>query len=356
MFLFCDGFDGHAATADLTKKWGSVSSTSTLTFNSTAGRYGGGAAVFTAFSALYTPIIRTSFDAGGVARLSVGFSFKMSATPAAEVDLLTLTDTNNAIVSASTSKLRITTSGFLRFYGWSNGSPSATGALNVCDNAWHWIEADFYLADSGGFCVVIVDGTTTTINFAGDTISTGSPNLIDRITFTGAPSRTVTIDDVVIYDDIAGALAGDLQSSVNFPLGPCRIPLLKPNGAGSSTDFTASAGSNYQCVDDAAPNNDTDYVASSTAGHDDLYAAENTSLSPATIYGVSVTTVAKYAGTGGLDLAAKTKSSAATETGVAHVLRPAYRPQQTFFPEDPNTSAAWGTAGIDAAEFGFELV
>lgn len=357
MFLFCDGFDGHAATADLARKWAHYGG-SGVAFNSTAGRYGGGAAVFTTASGLLgTPPLRASFDAAGTARFSLGFSMKVSATPASAAQFLAVHDYRMGTSTTDCASFRLTTSGYISFYRWNDSSATATGALNVCDNAWHWIEIDLYLNNVGGFCVVTVDGTTTTINYSGDTISGSSdPNFLDRVSFLGISSQTMTLDDVVCYDDITGALTGDLRSSTNYPLGPCRIPLLKPNGAGSSTDLTPSTGSNYQCVDEASPNFDTDYVSSSTAGHDDLYTLENTSISPTTIYGVVTTTWARYTETGALDIAAKAKSSAATVVGPTHTVRPAYFGHQTMFPRDPNTSAAWGTAGIDAAEFGFELV
>ncbi len=41
---------------------------------------------------------------------------------------------------------------------------------------------------------------------------------------------------------------------------------LRPNADGTTNDWTASAGSNYECVDEETANDDTDYIYSSTTG------------------------------------------------------------------------------------------
>ena len=64
---------------------------------------------------------------------------------------------------------------------------------------------------------------------------------------------------------------------------------LRPNGAGDATGLTASAGSNYQCVDEVTANGDTDYVYGTTAGPVvDYYALDDTALTTETVDSVDV--------------------------------------------------------------------
>lgn len=65
--------------------------------------------------------------------------------------------------------------------------------------------------------------------------------------------------------------------------------ILRPNGAGDATGLTASAGSNYQCVDEASANGDTDYVFGTAVGPVvDYYALDDTALTTETVDSVDV--------------------------------------------------------------------
>lgn len=356
MHLFSDSFDGYAALADLTTRWSSKGA-SGIAYNASGGRFGGGCVEFTSANAvLASRTFRTSYDAATTARISLAFSVKISAAPSSNATFLRLRNYLNSVTTSDVGAVWLNTTGCLSLGEWSTGSlPSPVGGINVCDNQWHWIELDLYYADSGGFLILRVDGTTD-VNKTGDTRSGASdPNLLDRLQFPGISSITISLDDLVVYDNIAGTTAGDLRSSVNFPLGDQRMSLIKPDGAGSSADASPSAGANWQCVDETVLNSDTDYVQSATVGHDDLYTFGAMPVSPTTVLGVAVSNFAKYTNTGGPDVKGKAKSSASTATGAAKVLTSAYVQSQEFFAQDPNTAAAWSEAGVNAAEFGFEL-
>lgn len=356
MHLFSDSMDGYAALADITTRWATKGS-SGVSYNASGGRFGGGCIdlVATTSANIASGPIRTSFDAAGTARMSLGFSLKVSAPPSSAFSFLVLYDYRGGTAFTDSQAFRINANGTLGAYLYNSSTTQYSGVTNVCDGQWRWVEIDTFMTNGTGHIIIRVDGVIQ-VNYSGDTISGSSdPNLLDRLIFSGTNTITVSIDDLVVYDDIAGTTASDLRSSVNFPLGDKRMSLIKPDGAGSSTDFSASAGSNYQCVDETVSNSDTDYVQSTTVGHDDLYTFAALPVSPTSITGVAMTMVAKYTGTGGPDVKGKVKSSAATATDAARTLGPTYSPHRAFFARDPNTSAAWTESGVNAAEFGVEL-
>jgi hypothetical protein len=226
----------------------------------------------------------------------------------------------------------------------------------VCDNQWHWIEVYHKSADTGGRIKLYIDGLVE-FDFTGDTVygsvgTYGNCNLQTRIALSGSTGSTILIDDLIVWDNVAGS-TGDLLVS-NFPLGQCKIETLRPSASGNSAQFTASSGSNYACVNETSPNGDTNYVSTSTTGLKDSYAFTDLSATPTTIYGVMVNTYAKNNGTGTINIAGLARSSGVESTATAVATGAAYKTFQYNFPQDPNTSAAWTGAGVNAAEFGFK--
>lgn len=136
-----------------------------------------------------------------------------------------------------------------------------------------------------------------------------------------------------------------------------------PSGVGAQAQWTASAGTNVSCVDEGlgATNGDTDYVASSTAGNIDTYAFTNYSyVDPnVPIGGISVQLSARRTITGGTTPVMR----AVCRIGGVNYFQAfgvitndtSYHPLTATFSLDPSTSLQWTWAGIDAAEFGFEL-
>jgi len=55
-------------------------------------------------------------------------------------------------------------------------------------------------------------------------------------------------------------------------IGTTTVSILRPNGAGDTTGNNASAGSNYECVDEGSQNGDTDYVYLKASPWFDVYA------------------------------------------------------------------------------------
>lgn len=142
-------------------------------------------------------------------------------------------------------------------------------SLAVTTGQWHLIELYVIVGPSNDNYNVIVDGVDL------GSSSSAAGYSYDRITWGffghgGSPTVDVLFDDIAVNNT-----AGSYQ---NGAPGKGKIVHLRPNAAGDSSSWTPSAGSNYQCVDEVIPNDDTDYVSSSTTNQEDYYNVEASGL------------------------------------------------------------------------------
>ena len=243
--------------------------------------------------------------------------------------------------------------------GNNGGSYQGVVDINVCDGLWHHIEAAFKVDASTGISRLVVDGVESLQSItSGDTVGVVpmSDKRLDRVIFSSSSAQDVVyyFDDVIAYDDISSGIAGDLTYTSNFPLGEVRIETIQPNGVGTNSDWTPTSGDNYTNVDEDVADDDTTIVATGTATDLDTYAFSNLSGTPSSIYGVMIGSVGKASPGATTGIKHYTLSSAATDESAEITLIGAYQFNQTFVGQDPNTTAAWTEAGVNAAEFGIE--
>jgi hypothetical protein len=158
------------------------------------------------------------------------------------------------------------------------------------------------------------------------------------------------------HDDIwLNDTTGTLNNS--WP-GDVRIITQFPSGAGTSTQFTPSTGSNWQCVDEAPLNGDTDYVSSSTVGHKDLYTVAALGVTPTSIKCVSPFALVKKADAGAREVGVRHLSGATEQTVASHsgLTSSTYQYVGGALETDPNTSAAWTLANVNAQQVGPVIV
>lgn len=212
--------------------------------------------------------------------------------------------------------------------------------------SWSYIEVWATIADSGGRCVVKIDGATV-IDFTGDTKNAGTASTLDSMQFGGAGSGVLRYYDDVYICDATGT------APHNTFLGPCRVYALSPTGAGTDTQMTPSAGANWQCVDEQ-PASAADYVTGST-GQRDTYATADLPSSAGTIFAVQASVVAAKTDAGALTLKTAMRSGGTVYTGTAGALSVSDTIIRTIRTTDPATSATWTKSGIDALEAGAEV-
>ena len=143
------------------------------------------------------------------------------------------------------------------YRGNSNGTYLATGTTYISSWKTYLIEIRYKPLDSGGVFTIKVDGVTD-INYSGDTTS-GLENIL-KVRLGDDPGGVYFsgyFDDFIVDD-------------ANW-IGNTKLGIITPNGTGTTNNWTASAGTAYQCIDELAPS-DTDYVYSNTVDQISTYA------------------------------------------------------------------------------------
>jgi hypothetical protein len=149
-------------------------------------------------------------------------------------------------------------------------------------------------------------------------------------------------------------LANSSGSGVTDVVGDVYVERLLPDGAGDSTQFTPSAGSNFQNVDDATPDDDTTYNASSTAGHKDLFTVGDLTQPVDTVYGVQVCNYAKKDNPG-VALNTVVKSGASESTDAVGATLDNYQFNTSIFETNPDGGGAWTESSVNSMQIGYEI-
>lgn len=328
--LLMDGFDG----GDMAVKWfGGANITSSTTTRFSSGR----SANVTAGGST----MRRSFTAAS--QVFVGFATMTTYLDTGYKPYIDLMGD-----TAGTTHLRISyNQNTIIVYRGAGSTQIATYTMAMNTSVWYYIEVSATIADSGGTCVVKVNGSTV-INFTGDTKNGGTNSTIDTIFF-GFNSATGTsyFDDVYVCDATGSA-------PYNTFLGEVRMYVLTPSGAGSSTQFTPSSGANYTTVDEI-PYSTTDYVSSGTSGQRDTYAMSDLPASASSVLAVQNNIIAKKTDAPAISLKPAVKSGGSVYYGTTTTLTGNDSAIMDLRTTDPATSTAWTISGVNSFEAGFEV-
>ena len=254
--LFMDGFDLYANIADVVKG-GWWYENANQTFSTTNGRHGGGCLQNTVANASWgAPAVIAT---GGTLILAFSFYLTNRASGGATDTVLSGRDRTGAQMF----RLEMNTSGDLKAYNQPNSQVGSTASAALSDNAWHWIEVKVGLGTGAADGSIEVKINDVTVIGPVASIDTNTGNSLAYILFNGSAGDT-RYDDVFIMDGTG--------TGMNDFLGDMRIDTMIPNSDGTTTNWTASAGSDYQCVDDTpnAANDDTDYVYATAANTTEL--------------------------------------------------------------------------------------
>jgi len=212
------------------------------------------------------------------------------------------------------------------------------------DGAWHYIELKVVIDAVAGSWELRVDGIESA---SGSGVDTGTPASLIEF---AADTTGQFIDDIYICD-------GDGTVNNDF-IGPVFIEGLLPTSDGNSSDWTPSSGTdNYALVDENPSDLDgTDSVSTTTQNAKDTYGYDNLTSSPDQIRGVQVNTDVRKLTVANQDLAhvARSGTTEAEATPITVNDETDFKTASAVFEQDPDTSAAWTPAGVDAAEFGFK--
>lgn len=331
--VFMDGFD-HLSAADLVLKWASTSST--VGASKTTGIYGFGSAqrILGANRTIQTPPLTAA------ATYIVALHVRFESLPASDVILLNWRES-----TTSHCDLRLTAAGALR--ATRNGTSlgiSSTGI--IATGTWYWLAVQVTVHDTTGVVTVYLNNTSVLALTSQDTRN-GGTGVVDNVQVNTPSSGNNDLDNFVLLDTSGSTLNA-------IPTEEWRIDTQTATGAGNSTQFTPSTGSNWQNVDDATQDGDSTYNSSSTSGHTDLFAIAD--FSGGTPRAVQTCITARRDDAGPREIREKCRSGSTNYNGTTQAITASYAVYRQIREVDPNTSAAWTGSNLNSAEFGYELV
>ncbi len=324
--IFRDGFDSYASSGtgvSFATKWTSVNGTFSLTTGRFSGRCitGGN----TAMSALMDSAVGSlTFHGGvkfdlsdrsfGVVRFKSTTTYMVGFRAQADGSIAAFRETG---LNAGTELGR-----------------SAAGVVN--SSSWYSVTAEIVISDTVGRVTICIDGAQV-LNLTSVDTRNGSPTTVDTIQI-GDGVSNFFVDDVYVID-VATKLTA-------HP----RIETLYPNSDGATLNFTPSTGSDHFAVVDEAQASSSDYLSGSNVGDLDLLGLGNLSSSPASIEEVCIVGYLQKTDATARSMALGVKSGATTSDGSNFNLNSSGLRHERPLATDPNTSAAWAAAAVDALQ------
>lgn len=229
------------------------------------------------------------------------------------------------------------------------------GTFALATGAYYFLEFKVKVSSTVGTIEVRKDGAIA-FTFSGNTRN-GGTGLISRVRWETPVPATVNTATEFVIDDLY--IVDTLGTAANDFLGDVIVEYLQPSAAGSSTGWTPSAGSNWDCVSDPVATTTpltTDYVSNATLGTVDTYAlADSAQATTRLCYGVASYAYADKAAAGARALKLIQELSAVRiETG-AQVLKYSAEggPQYLRFPRSLDPSgAAWTVVNVNSLQIG----
>jgi hypothetical protein len=332
---FCDSAD-HYVTANIGTKWSGYGATTIVS----GGR--SGTCLQTGDDSHYFNKILTSQTTW-----FVGFAFKFSESAPTTNSILTFYD-------GATVHTQLHIDSTQHMYFSRNGTAiGSTGTSVLSINTWYYLEAKVKIGDASGDgnageISLRINGIENINNTNVDTRNGGNASA-DKIQFNGINGQTCNFDDIYVCDSTG-------SSPNNTFLGDVRIEVIYPTAAGDTTSWTPSAGSNYDCVNDATPNSDTDYVSSSTADQIDTYTMGDMVTGTGVIYGVQCLLFARKDDAGSRSIAPVLRPASTDYVGTTVSIADTYTYVMQINELNPEDSAAWEIADINGLKYGVKLV
>lgn len=275
--------------------------------------------------------------------ITIGFAVKFPALTSASNFLILKSDA--AATSHVTFSVGLTGTITVLRSATTLVGPTAAGIIVA--NRWHYVELATRLHDTLGSAVVRVDGTTVLTGSNLDTKNVGTKTVFDSMAW----SNTVPL----IVDDLYLCTATTTPDAF---LGDVVVEQLLPNANGTTNQWLGSdidSTDNYLNVDEPAPSS-ADWNGDSVVGHQDLY-----NLPSVTRTGVPIKAICHSAFLSKSDAvnarSAKLVNRRTVDNkGVAHVLSATgYSMYGYGLLTDPETSAAWTEANVNAVQSGVEV-
>ena len=277
----------------------------------------------------------------------VGFALNFGAIPTGTNYLVNLTDVGTSQVELrfenNTGRLLVTRNGT---------QIGSTGTTVLKPNVWYYIEFKATINNSTGVAVVRINGVTE-INLSSQDTQTSGNATADDIYFLSHNDQQAGhwyMDDLYICDGTGGSPSNDF-------LGDVRVETIRPSGNGNSSQFVGSDGNstdNYLLVDETTPNDDTDYVESSTVNDKDTYAYGDLTPTAGTVFGVQVLPYARKTDAGTRTIKSVARLSGTEVDSADKTLSTSYQYLPDIREAKPG-GGAWSISDVNSAEFGVKV-
>ncbi len=243
-------------------------------------------------------------------------------------------------------EVRLTSTGFLQITR--NGVFLAQGSTHLSINTLYHIDFTATIDDTAGSYNLKLNGVVELSASSVDTKATANAYANEVALGCAGDGNVMS----VYWDDF---VCGNDQGSVNTTSpGDCRVEMRHPSGAGTTTQWTPSAGANWQCVDDATPNDDTDYVASATVGDKDTYAMEDITPVSGTIVGMVLNIHCRKDDAGTRKIQSVVRTGAVEENSADLTVLDTYATLLDVRETKPG-GGAFSIADVNGSEIGVEL-
>lgn len=331
--VFMDGFD-HYTT--LLQKWSTTNANPSITTG--AARYG-----VNGFSANNQDAFAMTNSFTSNATWIVGVAVKLGGFGTNRI--FGLYDTGTVQVD-----LRYNASNIL--YVTRNGTTLGTGTTPLVNGVWTYAELKVFINASTGTVDVRRNGVSEIALTSQNTKNTtnATANAVRLGGDVGGGGVYASFDDFYMCD-------GSGASPTDTFLGDVRVETLLPSGDGNSSQLVGSDGNsinNSLLVDEVAPNDDTDYVESSTVSDKDTYAFGNLTSTTGTVFGVQVLPWAKKTDAGTRSIVSVARLSGTEVDSATKTLSSSY----SYLPdvrEAKPGGGVWTISDVNSAEFGVKV-
>lgn len=355
--LFIESFDGYS-TGELTRgRWntafGTVSPSNRVEVLPGTGRYGtqsAGLRYYDVIGPLQKVYLTKTLAAASV--WVVGFAFATTFVFRPR-DILAFLDGDIPqvdVVLHTDGTLEVTRNGVTL-------GRTSSGATSITQDTYYFIEIKVRIHQTQGSVHLRINSQLVLALTNIDTQH--SPNAqMTQVVF-GNPRVGITppldplqvewtyYDDVYVLDTTGPAPHQDF-------LGDCRVLCGVPIGQ-ELTEFTPSAGTNWEAVDERPPSV-ADYNEAATVGQRDRFQYEPLpALVNPLVYGVQLSLYATNPDVGPRQIAAHCLSGGVELDGIPLALPGTYSYVQDLFVRDPQ-GALWTTTTLPAARFGYKIV
>lgn len=213
-------------------------------------------------------------------------------------------------------------------------------ATSMTLGAWHHIEAQFTVGDTGGYCELRLDGKTVCL-LTGDTQNAGA-GVVDSITpfrmVNNANNGGCDIDNIVVYNN-----EGD---TFNDWLGDVSVDTLLADADGTVSGWAANTGTAWEAVRSVGTGDDA-YISASEGGDEASFSVSDLPFIPSKVLGVQAFAFARKDDTGvreislGVDSNGEVVDSPSTPLGVT------YSMLRLPLVKNPDGDVEWTAGAVD---------